>query len=145
MSNEFDDALPTGTRPAAGMDAAPAQLPELIADVYRDAAVPLRTRLVECLLRPLGPLGLVAVAAGAFGALLQRGGYREIAVTAEDALRISPDQVLELARYVEQACPDSLLQLGPLLADSPLGMAGITTSVLLLTLQAWRQRRRPQR
>ena len=32
----------------------------------------LRKRLVEGLLRPVGPLGLVAVAAGAFGALLQR-------------------------------------------------------------------------
>jgi hypothetical protein len=116
------------------------RVPDLVAEVYRNATAPLRGRLLECLLRPVGPLALVAVAAGAFGQFLQRGGYRQVAIAPEDAARISPEQMLELARYVEQASPESLLQIVPLLADHPVGMAGVAASVLLVTLQAWRQR-----
>ncbi|MFO1332533.1 MAG: hypothetical protein U1E95_08780 [Rubrivivax sp.] len=147
MADEFDDDLLTpperpadiGTAPSA--EAARQRLPELIAEFYRNATAPLRKRLVECLLRPVGPLGLVAVAAGAFGALLQRGSYRGVTVALDDAARISPEQVLELASYVEQVDPDTFLQLMPLLDKGTLGMAGVAASMLLLALQAWRLRR----
>jgi hypothetical protein len=148
MPDEFDE-LPT-TVPAHAAGGVPAgangphpPIAELVAQVYRGARPPLRKRLLECLLRPVGPLGLVAIAAGAFGAILQRGGYRELAVTPEDASRISPEQMLELARYVEQANPESLLQIAPIVSDQAAhmaGMAGIAASLLLVALQAWRQR-----
>jgi hypothetical protein len=142
MNDAFDN------RPAAPGDAGQAAaaqtpIPELLAEVYRGARPTLRARLLETLLRPVGPLGLVAIAAGAFGLFLQRGGYRGLAVTPEDATRISPEQMLELARYVEQAYPESLLQVAPLVGDSAGGLAGMTglaASVLLIALQAWRQR-----
>lgn len=143
MSDEFDD-LPFAPRPAGSRPEAPPAAPpiaELVAEVYRSARPPLRKRLLECLLRPLGPLGLVAIAAGAFGLVLQRGGYRTLAVAPEDAARISPEQMLELARYVEQAHPEVLLQIGPMLGDSAPGMAaGLAASLLILALQAWRRR-----
>lgn len=147
MNDEFHDLQqPDSTGPAGapasrrGTPGAMQRIPELVAEVYRNATAPLRRRLLECLLRPVGPLGLVTVAAGAFGLFLQRGGYREVAIAAEDTARISPEQMLELARYVEQASPESFMQIVPLLADHPIGMAGVTASVLLVTLQAWRQR-----
>jgi hypothetical protein len=143
MAGEFDELPTTVSAPAAGGAHPP--IAELVAQVYRGARPPLRKRLLECLLRPVGPLGLVAIGAGAFGAILQRGGYRELAVTPEDTTRISPEQMLELARYVEQANPESLLQIAPLLSDRAgnlAGVAGIAASLLLVALQAWRQRSR---
>lgn len=118
------------------------RIPELIADVYRGSTAPLRARLLECLLQPVGPLGLVAIAAGAFGAILHRGGYRHLVVAPEDAVRISADQMLELARYVEQCSPETFQRLATLLAESPASMAGLGASMLLLALQAWRKRQR---
>jgi hypothetical protein len=118
------------------------RIPELIAEVYRSATAPLRTRLLEYLLQPVGPLGLVAIAAGAFGAILHRGGYRQLSVSPEDAARISADQMLELARYVEQCDPQALEHVASLLAESPAGMAGLGGSVLLFAMQSWRARKR---
>jgi hypothetical protein len=150
MTDEFDELATTvPARLAAGASMSTEgphpPIAELVAQVYRGARPPLRKRLLECLLRPVGPLGLVAIAAGAFGAILQRGGYRELAVAPEDTARISPEQMLELARYVEQAHPESLLQIAPIVSDQAghmVGMAGIAASLLLVTLQAWRQRTR---
>ena len=144
MPDEFDDqpapraAISLPPRPAG--DGPP--IPELVAEVYRSARPTLRARLLEYLLRPVGPLGLVAIAAGAFGTILQRGGYRQLAVAPEDAARISPDHMRELAQYLEQADPESLLQIAPILAEnaSGVGTAGVAATLLLLALQAWRRR-----
>ena len=146
MSDEFDDLeLQAGgrERPSRNHGQPVPQLsriPELIADVYRSATAPLRAKLLECLLLPIGPLGLVVIAAGAFGEFLQRGNYMRLAVSPEDAARISADQILELARYVEQSNPEIYQQVASLLAKNPVGMAGLGRSVLLVALQAWRKR-----
>jgi hypothetical protein len=84
-------------------------LPELIADAYRRAA-PVRRRLLESLLRPVGSLALAAIASGAFSAFLLRR------VTLEDVARISGDQMAELARFVAQVNPEVLQQLLSMLA-----------------------------
>ena len=143
MPDEFDDlttprAASLPRRPGPAMP----PIPELVAEVYRSARPTLRARLLEYLLRPVGPLGLVAIAAGAFGGILQRGGYRQLAVVPEDAARISPDHMRELAQYLEQADPESLLQIAPILADHASGVAaaGVAATLLLLALQAWRRR-----
>jgi hypothetical protein len=141
MSDEFDD-LPVrsvsseGSQDSQWRRSRPLnRVPELIADVYRAATSPLRAKLLECMLQPLGPLGLVVIAAGAFGELLRRGNYTQLAVSPEDATRISADQMLELARYVEQSNPQTFQRIASLLAEHPVGMAGLGGSVLLLALQ----------
>ncbi len=96
-------------------------------------------RLLNGLLRPVGPLALVAIAAGAFASLLPATRWHGASATLDDALRLSAGQVLELARYVEQKSPESLLQLPALLADSRLGVSTISGALLLLALQAWRR------
>ena len=80
-------------------------MPELVSEVYRRAPLALRARLLEHLLRPVGPLALVALAAGAFGHLMFRLGRDAVPVSVEDAARISAEHVLELARYVQQSSP----------------------------------------
>jgi hypothetical protein len=146
MSDEFDDlhlqpALRETSHRTHGQPVQPlSRVPELVAEAYRSATAPLRAKLLECLLLPIGPLGLVVIAAGAFGEFLQRGNYMRLAVSPEDAARISADQMLELARYVEQSNPEIFQQIASLLAKNPVGMAGLGGSVLLVALQAWRRR-----
>ena len=78
------------------------------------------------------------MSAGAFGDMLWRDAT---AVSFDDATRIGADQVLDLARFVEQASPDSLLAAGSLVADNPLGVATMSGAALLIALAAWRRKR----
>jgi len=58
----------------------------------------------------VGSLALAAVASGAFGAFLLRR------VTLEDVGRITAEQLVELARFVDQVNPDVLPQILSMLA-----------------------------
>jgi hypothetical protein len=144
MTDEFDDAF---DRVPSAVDRRPRvmaatettnNIPELVSDVYDKAPAPLRTKLLECLLGPVGPLALVAIATGAFGHLLYRLRQDGMPISLDDAARITSNHVLELARFVEQSSPDALLQLGSLIADSPIGVATMSGSTLLLALRTAR-------
>jgi hypothetical protein len=133
MEASADDAT-ENPLPGAG-------LPPLIADFYDEAPPSLKVRLLDNLLRPVGPLALVAIAAGAFGKLLPTVRWQAVTVTLDDVARISGSQVLELARYVEQKSPDVLLQLPRLLGSSPLVASTVSGALLLLVLSRWNRRR----
>jgi hypothetical protein len=114
-------AAPPATESCASV---PVRRKAAVADRPNDTAIsPVRAKLIEYLLEPVGPLGLVAIAAGTFGVALHRGGYKRLVVSLDDAARISAEQILELARYVEQCNPHTLQQIASLLA-SPSGTAG---------------------
>lgn len=124
-------------------DTSTPELAPLVARFYADAPLSLRVRLLNGLLRPVGPLALVALAAGAFGRLLpHEAGARWQGAAADlgDALRIDAAQVLELARYVEQKCPDWLQQLPAMAGDSPAWAASVSGVLLLAALRRWRGR-----
>jgi hypothetical protein len=129
-------AGPPAHRPA---HAAP-ELAPLVADLFAKAAPPQRARLLNGLLRPVGPLALVAIAAGAFASLLPTTRWQVATASLDDAMRLTAGQVLELARYVEQKSPEALIKLPELLADSPLWVSSLGGALLLLSLQAWRRR-----
>jgi len=96
------------------------------------------------LLRPVGPLALAAVAAGAFASLLPER-WSGVQVRLEDVLfRIQADHVLDLARYVEQKSPEWLWSLPDALAASPLLMSTLSGALLLTALRHSRRRRGPQ-
>lgn len=117
-------------------------LPTLIARVYGDAAPPLRLKLLSLLLRPVGPLALVAIAAGAFGSLLHRRPWQTPGLTSlDDAAQISAEQVFELARYVEQACPELLMQVGTLVTDNFASVGAFSGALLLHAVRHWSKRR----
>jgi hypothetical protein len=86
----------------------PQDLAPLVAELYRLAPPPARVRLLNQLLRHVGPLALVAVAAGAFATLLPDDRWREAEATLDDVRRVGPAQVLALAAYVEQKAPEAL-------------------------------------
>jgi hypothetical protein len=139
----FKRIAATGNRRRRVMAAAQSKynIPELVSAVYEEAPAPLRTKLLECLLRPIGPLALVVVAAGAFGHLAYRLRRDAVPISLDDAARITSSHVLELARYVEQCSPQVLLRIGSLIAANPIGVATISGSALLLALSFWRRRK----
>ncbi|HYA76053.1 MAG TPA: hypothetical protein VED83_04020 [Burkholderiaceae bacterium] len=143
MMEDLEDLLggppgaPCTLADALPCTAAQCPTPELVSEVYGNSPAVVRTRLLECLLRPVGPLALATIAAGAFGHLLHRLTGDATPITLDDIARISSEHVLELARYVEQCSPHELVRLGSVLAASPMGMATVGGSALLLALGAW--------
>ena len=133
MSDEFDDAPdPVALAAAPAAPAASGRAARLVARLYGSANLALRRRLVACLVRPLGPLGLAAVAAGAFTAVLSRSGAGGLHVAIGDAARFSKEQITELARFVEQVQPEALLQAARLVGENPFGVGAFSASVALL-------------
>ncbi|HEY6511945.1 MAG TPA: hypothetical protein VI032_08205 [Burkholderiaceae bacterium] len=122
------------TTPPAAVAAEP-DVPQLVAALYDEAPASQRQRLLNHLLRPVGPLALAAVAAGAFASLLpQRWSVAQVRL--EDVLfRIRADHVLDLARYVEQKAPEMLWRLPDALAASPLLMSTLSGALLLTALR----------
>lgn len=138
------DSMDTHPRVAAAAEVAlpeprEANVPALVAALYDEAPVGLRQRLVNHLLRPLGPLALVAVATGAFARLLPSERWSGAQAQLDDVLMIRADQVLDLALYVQQKAPEMLWRLPEVIASSPVAL-GTLSGVLLLTALRARQR-----
>jgi hypothetical protein len=141
MTGEFDraqvrpaisDAGRTGA--AVGSCQGPQDIPVLVSDLYHHAPDALRVKLLEHLLRPVGPLAMVAIAAGAFARFAYRLRRDAMPIPLEHAARITSAHVLHLARYVEQSSPEVLRQVASLVTHRPLGLAAISASALLVAL-----------
>lgn len=104
----------------------------LVSRIYRYANAPLRAEMLACLLRPLGALSLVGVAAGAFAPLLQRDGVAPGTIPLEMVARYTSEQVIELVLFVHEVSPDVLAQLSTLLADGAIGAAALSASAFVL-------------
>ncbi len=145
MTDELDDArarsaLADGRRlSVAASDPLPHDIPALVSDLYDQAPESLRVKLLEHLLRPVGPLAMVAIAAGAFGRFVYRLRRDAMPIPLEDAARVTSTHVLHLARYVEQSSPEVLRQVASLIANHPLGLATIGSSALLIALSVLRR------
>ncbi len=146
MTNEVDRAVkPAGPirglqTPAATVGQPTHNIPELVSAVYHDAPAPLRTKVLELLLRPIGPLAIVTIATGAFAHLLYRLRLDGVPISLDDAARITSDHVLQLARFVEQCSPHALLRIGSLVAGNPICVASVSGTALLVALSTWRRR-----
>jgi hypothetical protein len=104
----------------------------LVVRLYAASNQALRAQLLSCLLRPLGLLGAVGAAAGAFSVFVLRRGGQEVMVRAEELNQITSEQVLELARFAEQVNPDALRQVAHLVSQQHMGMATFTAAALVL-------------
>jgi len=139
-SNDIDTALEAEvTRRALALGIA-TRLPgersraaRLAARLYAGAGAVQRSRIVVTLLRPLGPLAIVAVASGAFAGLLERATAFGSALPVDELGSFTREQVFELARFVEQVSPDALQQVAGAVADNPFGVSafGAAAAVLL--------------
>ncbi len=120
-------------------------VPALVAALYDEAPVGLRQRLLNLLLRPVGPLALVAVATGAFASLLPHGRWSGAHAQLDDVLRIRAEQVLDLTLYVQQKSPEMLWRLAEVIASSPVALGTLSGVLLLTALRARRRDHTPRR
>ena len=118
-----------------------ALVPLYVSGVFREAPAWFRAQLIECLMKPMGALGLVAVANGVFAALRQRHGWQQLQVTLEDTSRITGEQVLELSSYLQQTAPEVFQRVGELVSRQP-ALTGSLSAMLLLHVLRRTMRRR---
>lgn len=130
------------TQPAdvQAAQAAPATLPRLVSRLFRGARPGAQARLLAMLVRPLGSLGLAAVASGAFAGIAARRRGAVVEIGLDEVGRFTGDQVLELSRFVEQVDPDALQLLASDIVASPAGFTAFGIAAALLVLRAHRRR-----
>lgn len=130
MQRVEQEGLTTAGGCAAHMPAA-----QLVAHLYALADLPMRARMLADLMRPLGTLGLAAVAAGALVRFARRDAVAGMAVALDDAARYTAQQVLELASFVEQVDADIVQQVATQVIDQPAGIAAVGLAVGLVWLR----------
>lgn len=135
LSVPFRNTMPNEIRTLSPAPARLAKAPRLVARLYATSNHALRAQLLRCLLRPLGLLGAVGAAAGAFSNMVLRHSGHEVVVLAEDLNNITPQQVVELVGFAQQVNPDVLRQVVSLVSQHPMGMAASTAAVLVLLQQ----------
>lgn len=142
MSTEFDEVLDRSLLQVRAVPADPSAprmpctAPRLVARLFSAADVSLRTRLLDCLMRPLGTLGLAAVSAGVFVRFLDSRGAADAGADSASIARLTNDQVLELARFVQQVSPMAFRQFAEIVAGHGFGLAAFSASVLMLLFRA---------
>jgi len=116
------------------------EIARVVSRVYRAANGAVRADMLAHLLRPLGVLGLVSVASGAFARLVRRDGLVPETISAEDIVRYSSEQIRELTMFVHEVNPDALKPLIEQLAQNGMGIAALSTAALLMLLRGSRGR-----
>lgn len=105
----------------------------LIGKVYESASPPLKARLLQRLIAPLGVLATVAVAHGAFARLRLQTGWHDLQSLGPELQKISADDVVALADRVQLLGTDALLRLADVIGKSPV-LASSAAAALLMTL-----------
>lgn len=118
----------------------PDDVPDLVGRIYAEAPAPLRSTLLDQLMRPLGLLSLVAVAGGAFARLKSRSGWHDGPPPLEHLREISPADVVALAEHVQQVSSDAVDTLLQTLVNSPLLAGSVTAAVLAVSFARRRAR-----
>jgi hypothetical protein len=108
-------------------------LAKLVGKVYETAPMPMRTRLLEQLLRPVGVLSLVAIANGVFAKIRFHTGWPDVPLSAVEVQNVGTDDVVALAYRLLQIGGDALNGVTQLLNDSP-SLAGSAAAVLVVLL-----------
>jgi hypothetical protein len=117
-----------------GPAAAP-PVPSLVARLFVESPLRVKQKVVTCLLGVAGPLALASLADGRFARFLLRSPSEALAVTLEEARRLTEGQVLALASYAWQASPAVYARLVEMLqAEDPSLLRGLTGALLLFAL-----------
>lgn len=120
---------------ARAVDGPAPRLPRLVSRLYRSARPVARVRVLGTLTRPLGCLGLAAIASGAFAGIAARRRGAAVEIALDEVGRFTGDQVLELARFVEQVNPQAIQQLASDVVASPAGFTAFGIAAALLVLR----------
>lgn len=118
----------------------------LVGKVYESAPAPIKTRLLEHLLRPLGLLSLLAIANGIFARIGFDGGWPQPALHPGDVKEVRASDVVALAEFALQVSGEAANGLVHLLTTSPaLAGSGAATVLASILLQRTQNRRASDR
>lgn len=106
---------------------------ELIGQVYEDAPVAMRTRLVGQLMHPLGVLALLAVANGIFAKAWFHSVWPGTQVRFEDLSKVRAQDINTLVERVQQISVETIDGLAQVLAGSPM-LVGSAAATILATI-----------
>jgi hypothetical protein len=122
--------------PSHGVSTEPGpSLAAIVAEAVPQTRPSLRARALRRLLMPVGPMALTVLAGGVFAKYVESARWSRIAVSLEDAARVSAAQIVELVRYVEQSDPTVLEQVMVVLSRDATTMAAFSVSVAALVVQ----------
>lgn len=110
------------------------QFAQEIGQWYRRSAPLGRVRLLTRLLRSIGPMGTMAVAAGAFARFAVRKDWNVVALTEADTTRITAEQVEQLVLYLVQADPHVFETVANLLVQDLSSVSLLGTPLIERTL-----------
>jgi hypothetical protein len=109
-------------------------VPRLIGQVYESAPLSLRARIIEQLMRPLGLLGLMAIANGIFVGIRLRDRSAFPRVALEDATAIRPSDVVALADWAQQVSGEAIEGLTKVISTSPVLASSAAAAILVSVL-----------
>jgi hypothetical protein len=116
-------------------------LPAALANAFTRLRLGQRVRVLRRLLLPVGPMALAALAGGAFAKYASQARWPRIAISFDDAARVTSGQIYELVRYVQQSNPHVLQQVLAVLARDATAMAAIGAAVAAIVLKHQADRR----
>ena len=116
--------------PAAEAAAIPEEvMPAIVTQAYEAASVGVRVRVLNRMLRAVGPLALAVVAGGTFARYVSQARWSALTVSLGDAARVTSSQVYELVAYVQQSNPDVVRQIASVLVRDVSTMTTLSATV----------------
>ncbi len=128
-----NDIKPALSTTVADLQAAANTIPQLVAEVYANAPMSVRVKLLEQLIRPLGVLALVAISNGVFAKIRFKSGWPDMCIRWEDAQNVQSRDVAALVERVQQVSLHSFDGLAKVLTTSPV-LTGSAAAAVLITL-----------
>jgi hypothetical protein len=110
--------------------------PKLVWRLYRQMNLRIRTEMLDCLIRPLNPLGLVAIARGAFAPLLDHRPKPDSPEDLEFASSLTCGQITALAEFVEQVDPQAMADVGAVVAEHARELAPYSAATARMLLES---------
>jgi hypothetical protein len=128
-------AVAQGVTQALRSDQTP-PFPQMVSQMFGQSDPNQRAGMLNQLLGSLGPGLLSSVAGGALGNLFGGGGNQaaQPQVTPEQAARMTPEQVKEIAEQAEQQNPSIVDRMGDFYAENPTLVKAIGGAALAIAL-----------
>jgi len=146
-SATHEEPSPQESRPAVPEREAPPSATQSLSVVVANAFTRLRmverVRLLQGLLRPVGPMALAVLGGGVFAKYVAYARWPHLSVSLDDAARVTFSQVHELVRYLEQSNPVVLQQVLAVFARDATTVAALGGSVAALVMRQMTSTKRP--
>lgn len=120
-------------------------VPDTLATVFGRAPESVRANLLGVLLKSASPLALSVLAAGRFATYMFRDRWADLPISPEEASQVTVSQIVEIARYAEQADPTLIARLSSVLAADNASLLALGAGVVALLVQFILERRRVAR